>query len=39
MAPSRDPQTFSIPAIMLIAAFVLGLLGLAAWGMSLEQRT
>lgn len=31
-------QSFRIPAVVLITAFVLGLLGLAGWANSLEQR-
>ena len=35
---SGNSQTFRIPAIVLITAFVLGLLGVAGWANSLEQR-
>lgn len=31
-------QSFRIPPLVLITAFVLGLLGLAGWANSLEQR-
>lgn len=35
---SNGTQSFRIPAIVLITAFVLGLLGIAGWANSLEQR-
>jgi len=48
MAPSRyigperregaNGQSFRIPAIVLIVAFVAGLLGLSAWSLELERR-
>ena len=37
-AVGNNPQSFRIPALALIVAFVVGLLGLSAWALDLERR-